>query len=118
MKDVLTAAGQLALVSEFRLDYWRTKNDHRFFTVQRGRKLCDGMWAICDGGEFGACWNGETWSHECRGLDAYRYELEEALRIAKELALAENQHIIEVMEKRFPGDFRGGPFDLAAKGWT
>lgn len=118
MEDVLTAAGQLAVASEFRLVYWHTKSEYLYLTVRRGRRAYEKLWAVCDTDEHGHCWTGEDWSFHCRGADAFKFELEEALRIAKELALAKNQYTIDIMESRFPGDYRGGPFDLAAGGWT
>jgi hypothetical protein len=111
----LTATGQLAYASEFRFDYWRTEAEHRYFTVRKGRRSNDGRWAICDGGEFGAYWDGKDWNTELRGPDAYRYDLEEALPVAKRLAFEENQRWVAIMEARF-GGFRGGPYDMKEKG--
>jgi hypothetical protein len=115
VSGILTAQGQLALASEFRLDYWHTHAEHRYYAVRRGRGRNDGRWAVCDGGEFGAYWDGTDWNAGLRGPDAYRFELEEALVIAKRLAFEENQHVIAIMEARF-GGFAGGPYDMAARG--
>jgi hypothetical protein len=112
---ILTAAGQLAYVSEFRFDYWHTESEHRYYTVCRGVKQHDGRWGINEGGVMGVYWDGEKWDH-VRGPDAYRYDLEEALPIARRLAFEENQHVIEIMENRFPGEFRGRRYDQATGG--
>lgn len=114
MNDLKTAKGQLAIASEFRFDYWRTGHQHKFYTVARGRRGYDHKWAILDGGEFGVSWDGADWGH-WRGADMYCYELEEALPIARQLAFEENQRIIELMERDFPGQFRGGECDLSAR---
>lgn len=110
----MTAAGQLAVASEFRFDYWHTEIEHHFYTVRRGMKRYDGRWGINEGGSMGVYWDGEKWG-PVRGPDAYRYELEEALPIARELAFEENQRVIGIMEGRFPGEFRGTRFDLARR---
>lgn len=110
----MTAAGQLAVASEFRFDFWRTEADHRYYTVRKGRRHNDGMWAICDGGEFGAYWDGTEWNDSIRGPDAYRYaELEVALVVARDLAFIENQRWVAIMEAKYPGEIRGGPYDQA-----
>ncbi len=118
--ELLTAQGQLALASEFRFDYWHTKAEHDFYTVKRGRKGLDGRWCVLSGVELSGCiwwyWDGEKWNAEVRGKDAYRFDLEEALLIARRLAFEENQRIVETMERRFPGEFRGGPVDMANEG--
>lgn len=114
MEDILTAHGQLALASEFRFDYWHTEAEHRYFTVRRGRNRNDGKWAICDGGESSAYWNGTEFSFELRGPEAYRYALEVALVIAKRLAFEENQRTVEILENAV-GGIRGGPYDMAAR---
>lgn len=116
MADVLTAAGQLHYASEFRFDFWRTEAEHRYYSVRRGRKHNDGMWAVCDGGEAGAYWDGKEWNGSLRGPDAYRYELEDALKIAKRLAYEENQRWVGIMEARLPGEIRGSSIDMATKG--
>jgi hypothetical protein len=113
VEGILTAAGQLAHVSEFRFDYWHTDVEHRYYTVRRGVNRYDGRWGVNEGGVMGVYWDGEGWAH-VRGSGAYRYELEEALPIAQRLAFEENQHVIMVMENRFPGEFRGGPYDMSA----
>lgn len=117
MADILTAAGQLVYASEFRFDYWRLDSGgHRFYSVRKGRGHNDGRWAICDGGESGAYWDGTEWNASLRGPSAYRYELEDALKIAKRLAFEENQRWVGIMEAKFPGTIRGGSVDMAAKG--
>jgi len=112
--DILTCAGQLELASEFRFDYWHTDNEHRFYTVSRGVRKYSTLWGVCEGGSTGAFWVPEEGWGYARGYDAYRFELEDALKIAKRLAFEENQKIIGVMEGKFPGEFRGGPYDQAA----
>lgn len=107
----MTAAGQLAVASEFRFDYWHTQSEHKFYTVRRGVKGYEAGWAISDGGASGPFWDGAGWNDDIRGEDAYRYELEDALLIARRLAFAENQHIIGIMENQFPGQFRGTRID-------
>jgi hypothetical protein len=110
---VLTAQGQLALASEFRFDYWHTDMEHRYYTVRRGMKRNDCRWAVCDGGEMGSYWDGQDWNENLRGPDAYRYELEEALLVARRLAFEENQRVVAIMEARI-GGVVGGPYDMAA----
>jgi hypothetical protein len=110
----LTDEQKLLYSSEFRFNYWRTESEHRFYTVRMGVKRNDGRWGINDGGAFGACWDGKDWGDELRGPDAYRYDLDEALVITKRLAFEENQRIVAIMEARFPGQFRGGPYDMAS----
>lgn len=122
MGGILTAAGQLAHASEYRFDYWRTRDEHRFYAVRKGWRKAAAGWAIIDGpaeaGLFGPFWDGREWNHEIRGLDAYRFQLEPALLVAQHLAFEENQRMIDVMERRFPGNFRGSPFDFSWKGTT
>lgn len=113
MEDLTTGHGQLWVPSEYRFVYWPPET--RYYTAVLGKGHADGLWAVCDTDRFGACWTGEKWSFDCRGLDAFRYDLEGALDVAKQLAIEKNQHIIEIMEKKFPGEFRGGKHDLAAK---
>lgn len=116
MEDVLTAAGQLAIATEFRFDVWRRGHEHRYLTVKRGHGKIPNGWAIADGeSAYGRFWDGELWSCECRGADAYRWELEEALVLAKDLAFGANQEMVDMMEGRFPGEFRGGPLDFAVR---
>lgn len=111
----MTAHGQLAVASEFRFDYWKTDVDHHYYVVKRGKRFLSDRWAILNNNEFGVAWDGVEWG-AWRGVEMYRYEdLEEALARAKALALEENQRIIEMMERQFPGDFRGGKYDLMAR---
>lgn len=116
--EIRTAAGQLAHCSAFRFDYWHTEVVHRFYSVIKGRRQYDGRWAIVDGGDMGAYWDGSEFLTGIKGPDAYRYtDLEEALMIAKRLAFEENQRVVGIMEARF-GGFRGGVYDQAAGGFT
>jgi len=114
--EILTSAGQLGLASEFRFDYWRTDIEHRYFLVKRGRRAFDQNWVIIDGEVSGmpSFWDGADWRTDLLGPDAYRWELEPALVVTKELAFEENQRMIAVMESRF-GGYRGGKHDLAAR---
>lgn len=114
VEEILTAAGQLALASEFRFDYWNTQSEHLFFLVKKGRKRHDGKWCITHGDGMSAYWDGTGWNDAIRGEDAYRYELEDALVIAKRLAFEENQRIVDIMEGKV-GGIRNGPYDLAGK---
>lgn len=119
MVDVLTAAGQLALATEFRFDVWCAEHEHRYITVKRGHGKIPDKWAIADGeSAFGRFWDGELWNFGCMGADAYQWDLEEALVIAKDLAISGNREMVEMMERRFPGQYRGGPLDFAAEGQT
>jgi hypothetical protein len=117
VEGVLTAAGQLARMSEFRFDVWHSEDEHQYITVKRGRgRIPSGKWAIAAGeSASGRFWNGEVWSFEIRGLDAYIWDLEEALVTAQRLAFKANQLKVDIMERRFPGEFRGGPYDHAAR---
>lgn len=116
VEGILTGAGQLALASEFRFDYWKTGIEHRYYLVKRGRMNNDGKWAITDGeAAFRPFyWDGADWSDELLGPDAFRWDLEQALVIAKGLAFEENQRMIAVMEAKI-GGYRGGKYDLAAR---
>jgi hypothetical protein len=117
--EILTAAGQLAHASEFRFDYWHTKAEHSFYTVRRGTHDYVDRWAICIGNGFAGHWDGTEWSDALRGPDAYKYELDEALVIAKRLAYEENQRWVAIFEAQRPGTIRGGPYDMATQkdGW-
>lgn len=111
----MTAHGQLAIASEFRFDYWKTEDEHRYYVVKRGKRDFSDRWGILDNHEFGVAWNDKEWG-PWRGADMYRYEdLEEALARARALTLEANQVIIEIMEGSFPGQFRGGPHDLLTR---
>lgn len=109
----MTAAGQLALASEFRFVYWDTPAEYKSYTVRRGQGSLDKGWAVWDGSAY--TWDGMQWCTSLYGEDAYRWELEEALRIARKLQLEMNAVLIHQMEKRFPGEFKGGPYDMAAQ---
>jgi hypothetical protein len=83
--------------------------------VKRGfRSLRDYSqhWAIEDGGSSGAAWTGNQWDGYVRGPDRFIWTLEEAIITAKLLARQENARIIDIMEHRFPGEFRDGPHDM------
>lgn len=111
----MTAHGQLAIASEFRFDYWKKNGDHLYYVVKRGKRDLSDRWGILDDHEFGFAWNGKEWGY-WRSDDMYRYtDLEEALTMARRLAIEANQEIIEAMEAKFPGEFRGGPYDLTAR---
>lgn len=113
MEDLTTRHGQLWVPSEYRFVYWPPET--RYYTAVLGKGHADGLWAVCDTDRFGACWTGEKWSFDCRGLDAFRYGLQEALRIAGERTFERNQEIIDLMERSFPGQYRDGEYDLAAR---
>lgn len=116
MAGVLTAQGQLALASEFRFDVWSSEFEHEYITVKLGRMKVRGKWAIAAGEEqFGRFWDGECWDLNLRGEGAYRWDLEEALVLARDLAYVANQEKVDMMERRFPGEFRGGPYDMATR---
>lgn len=115
MEGILTAAGQLAHASEFRFDVWRVKTgEHRFYTVRRGKSHNSDRWAICDG-DF-SFWDGKEFDDELRGPSAYRYDLDDALLIAKRLAFEENQRLVELLEARNPGEIRGSYLDMSTRG--
>jgi len=116
VEGILTSAGQLEHVSEFRFDVFRSEDEHEYITVKQGQVKFTGRWAIAAGeSHFGRFWTGEGWSFSARGADAYRWDLEDALCLAQRLAFEANQHKIDIMERRFPGEFRGGPYDMAAR---
>lgn len=114
-EELLTAGGQLGRASEFRFDYWRTDTEHACYLVKRGKLHSDGRWCITSGESMSAFWDGQDWNDEIRGPDAYKYDMEEAMLIARRLAFEENQRIIEYMEDRFPGMYRGKAVDQAAR---
>lgn len=115
MEELKTAHGQLAIASEYRFVYWGASYSYAFYTVARGRRHLEGRWGILDGGEFGTAWNGSEWVSGSSQEKFPYTDLEEALVTARRLAVEENQRIVEAMERRFPGQFRGSEFDLAAK---
>jgi hypothetical protein len=113
---ILTAAGQLAHASEFRFDYWRLESgEHRFFTVRKGFGHNDGRWAICNSVGGIAYWDGQEWDNCLRGPSAYRYDLDDALLVARDLAFEENQRWVAIFEAKRPGEFRGSSLDMAAQ---
>lgn len=113
--ELLTAQGQLSLASEFRFDVWHTEHEHEYITVKKGRRKLEEKWAISAGeSEHGHFWDGDHWNFEIRGADAYVWELEPALVLARKLAFDMNQGVVDRQERRFPGEFRGGPYDQAA----
>lgn len=110
----MTAHGQLAVASEFRFDYWHTREgEHRYYTVSRGVGKLEHRWAICNGGPLGEKWDGESWQQSIYKADAYRYELEEALVTARQLAFYENQRLVSITESRMPGQIKGSYLDQA-----
>lgn len=110
----MTAAGQLARSSEFRFDILHTEYQHDYITVKRGHGRYSDQWAIAAGeSEYGRFWTGSSWSFNVRGADAYFWDLETALTTAKDLALVANREIIGILERKFPGEFRGGPHDMS-----
>lgn len=98
-------------VSEYRLMYWGIEGDERLHIhVRRGSMELSDRWAVYNGPYI---WNGTEFSMDPRRADAYRYERDEALEIAERLALEENAKNINQMERLFPGEWRGGPYDLS-----
>lgn len=111
---ILTAAGQLAHASEFRFDYWRTREgEHRYFTVRKGTGRNDGKWGVSNGHAF---WDGNEWDDSLRGPSAYRYDLDDALLVAKQIAFEENQRIVDLLEAQYPGKIRGSYLDMTSRG--
>jgi hypothetical protein len=106
-------AQKRAYASEFRFVYWSTDRDYRCYTVRRGHGRLDGRWAIWDGGAY--TWDGTQWTTGLYGENAYRWDLDEALRLGDLLAREMNAVVIHRQEKRFPGQFKGGPYDMAAR---
>lgn len=97
--------------SEFRFVYWTGDGKSMRYTVERDWDHRSGRWGIFDGEV--ASWTGEAWECISRRPDAFRWPLYEALQAAAKLAYEMNQHFIERMERRYPGQFRGGEHDLA-----
>jgi hypothetical protein len=117
VEGILTAAGQLAHASEFRFDFWRTREgEHRYFVVRRGSGHNDGRWAICNGNAGAAYWDGSEWDDNLRGPSAYRYDLDDALLMTKQLAFEENQRYVALLEAKYPGQIRGSYLDMASRG--
>lgn len=112
MEKLVTEINLADFASEFRFDYWRTENEHRFFTVKQGVGKYVGRWAVLDGLHV---WNGEFWDPNARGWDMYRYERNEALDAAVKLAFEKNQEVVGQMERRYPGKFRGSRYDKAVQ---
>ncbi len=102
----------IGVVSEHRFVYWDNRGEYRYYIAKRGHSPHRDKWAVQDGGF--TSWDGVRWDENLRGADAFRYDEDEALRIAERLALEMNQVLVHIMEKRFPGEFRGGPADLGA----
>lgn len=101
MEDILTAHGQLAICSEFRFDIRREDRWHEYITVKRGRGPLSDRWAIAGNeAEYGRFFDGDYWSFELRGADAYFWELEPALVKAKELCEGAQREIEEILERR------------------
>lgn len=109
----MNTALALAHASEFRFVYWDTPSEYRFYTVRRGHGSLRQRWAVWDGGAY--TWNGTRWCTDLYGEDAYRWDLDAALGIADLLAREMNLVIVHQMEKKFPGRFKGGAYDMAAQ---
>lgn len=118
MAGILTAGGQLERCSEYRFDVFCTDYEHLYVTVKQGRRQYVGRWAIAAGESSDSRFFDkveEVWSFEIRGADAYCWDLEPALLKAQELAFTANQEYIDILEDKFPGEFRGGPYDMTGK---
>ena len=109
----MDSARMLAYVSEFRFVYWDTPAEYKCYTARRGHGSLRERWAVWDGGAY--TWDGTQWVTNLYGEEAYRWEQQEALRIGELLADEMNIVVIHQMEKRFPGKFKGGPYDMAAQ---
>lgn len=110
----MTDEEKLKHISEYRFEYWREyPEDHPQAIYVRRSSVDKGRWAVYDGESW--CWSGQGFSLGLRGSDAYRWSEDEALDLAQELALKKNDHIIGILERKFPGEFRGGPRDMSTK---
>lgn len=98
-------------ISEFRFVYWMGDGRALSYVVRRDREHRTRKWSIFEGDWL--AWADGKWQEMGPRPEAFVYELKDALRTAERLAYEENQRIIGVMEGRFPGQFKGGPFDLA-----
>ncbi|MFH9606895.1 hypothetical protein [Streptomyces sp. NPDC017448] len=106
-----------AQVSEYRCVYWHTDVEKpSSYKVRRDWENRSDRWGIFDGDVL--VWTGDGWEPMSGVPAAFMWELPEALAEAKRLAMEENAFRIETMEKRFPGQFKGGPWDMASAQWT
>jgi hypothetical protein len=110
----MTATGQLAIASEFRFDVFHTPEEHQYITVKRGRGEREDKWAIAASeSENRRFFDPDSYAWKwLTDSDAYVWDLEPALTLARDLAFEMNQVKIGIMERRFPGQFRGGPYDM------
>lgn len=101
-------------VSEYRFVYWTGDPRVRFYSVRRDWEHRSDRWGVFDGDVL--AWNGEDWDTTSSRPDSYKWSEKDALEIAERLTIQMNQHIVGVMDKRFPGrQFRGGPYDMLAQ---
>ncbi|MFJ1700436.1 hypothetical protein ACIOHC_36195 [Streptomyces sp. NPDC088252] len=109
------AIATLDRASEFRFVYWAGDGKAQRYTVKRDLDHRSSKWGIFEGEWL--TWTGERWEELGPKPEAFHWPLDEALKIAEKLAYKENQYIVETMERRFPGRFRGGEYDFA-RTWT
>lgn len=107
------ALGALDELSEFRIVYW-TDRKARYYTVRRDLDQRSDLWGIFDGDE---AWTGESWDGIRDLPSSFRWDLADALKIARKLAYEENQRIVALMEREYPGQYKGSGHDFAAT-WT
>jgi hypothetical protein len=98
-------------VSAYRVPYWVTKSENHFYTVERQSDRHGGeKWGIFEGDQ---AWVGDQWIPSFRHPDSYAWDEDLAKALAGRLAFEENQRIVDIMENRFPGEFRHGPYDMS-----
>lgn len=111
------AMAVLEHVSEYRFVYWHTDTDRpSYYTVRRDWENRSDRWGIFEGDVL--VWTGKDWEEMSPVPAAFMWELPEALEIAQKLAREENALLINVMDKRYPGQFKGGPWDMSSPLWT
>lgn len=116
-EEQAAAVAALDLVSEFRFVYWHTDVEKpSSYKVRRDWENRSDRWGIFEGDVL--VWTGESWEPLGAVPDAFRWELPEALKVAQELAREENAYRIAIMEQKFPGQFKGGPWDMSSELWT
>lgn len=114
-EEQAAAIEHLDRASEFRFVYWSGDRKALSYKVRRDADHRSDKWGIFEGDWD--VWDGGGWTDLGPKPEAFLWELGEALKIAERLAYSENQRIVGEMERRFPGDFKGGEFDFA-RTWT